>query len=136
MKKNIILDTGCITLQIAKNPPKKITILFDNIEKDIYSAFVVTPVITEVYKHLCVEKGKQFASSSIISLLDRYSLQLVDQDLSLLLRAGDLKCSYRTKLSYIDCFVLAAGLLYKWEIHTTEKSFPNIPHLKVVSYQF
>ena len=136
MPKQITLDTGCITLLLGKNPPKQINNLFDSIINGKNTAHIITPVISEVFKHLCVKKGKDFASSSLISMIDRYPIVLIDQDLSLLFKAGDLKCQYRTQLSYIDCFVLAAGLLYKWEVHTTEKNLPDIPHLKVINYHF
>ncbi|MHA1857587.1 MAG: PIN domain-containing protein, partial [Promethearchaeota archaeon] len=107
MPKQIILDTGCITLLLGKKPPKQILNLFENIENGKNTAYIITPVISEVYKHLCIRKGKEFASSSLISVMDRYPIVLIDQDISLLFKAGELKCRYRTKLSYIDCFVVA-----------------------------
>jgi len=134
--KQITLDTGCISLLFGKNPPKQINNLFDSIQNGKTTAHIITPVISEVFKHLCVRKGKEFASSSLISMIDRYPIFLIDQDLSLLFKAGDLKYRYRTQLSYIDCLVVAAGLLYQWEVHTTEKNLSTIPHLKVIDYQF
>jgi predicted nucleic acid-binding protein len=134
--KEIILDIGPITLMLTKDSPKRIKDLFTKIKSKLINAYVVRPVLIEVYKHLCIANGKNFAQSGIIEIMDDYPLKMVEIDKSLIIKAGSLKCSYRTKLSYIDCIVIAFGLLNKLEIHTTEKNFPNIPKLKITPYHF
>lgn len=136
MVKTISLDTGPISLLFSKNHSKNVTLLFESIEKNQIQAFVIAPVLSEVYKHLCIANGKDFANSSIVSLLKKYPIQVVSLNQSLILKAGELKCRFRTKLSYIDCFVLALALLQKYELHTTEKNLPTIDHLKIVCYSF
>lgn len=136
MIKEILLDTGPITLLLMKDSPKKIEDLFTKIKSKSINAYVVRPVLIEVYKHLCIANGKNFAQSGVIKIIDDYPLKLVEIDKSLIIKAGSLKCSYRTKLSYIDCVVIAYGLLNKLEMHTTEKNLPDIPKLKTFFYHF
>ena len=136
MLKEITLDTGPITLLLMKDSPKKIKDIFTKIKSKSIGTYVVQPVLIEVYKHLCIAKGKNFAQSSIIKIMDEYPLKIVEIDKSLIIKAGSLKCSYRTKLSYTDCVVIAFGLLNKLEIHTTEKKLPEIPKLRIILYHF
>ena len=136
MVKSISLDTGPISLYFTYDHPSRIDSLFDSIKTKQIKAIVVAPVLSEVYKHLCVANGKDFANSSIVTLLQSFPIQVVSLNQSLILKAGELKCQYRTKLSYIDCFVVALALLQKIELHTTEKSLPSISHLKTISYKF
>ena len=136
MLKEITLDPGPITLLLMNDSPKKIKNIFTKIKNKSISAYVAQPVLIEVYKHLCIAKGKNFAQSGIIKIMDEYPLKIVEMDKSLIIKAGSLKCSYRTKLSYTDCVVIAFGLLNKLEIHTTEKNIPEIPKLKLILYHF
>ena len=136
MLKEITLDPGPITLLLMNDSPKKIKNIFTKIKNKSISAYVAQPVLIEVYKHLCIAKGKNFAQSGIIKIMDEYPLKIVEMDKSLIIKAGSLKCSYRTKLSYTDCVVIAFGLLNKLEIHTTEKNLPEIPKLKLILYHF
>ena len=136
MKKKCILDTGPITLYYAKNPPSKISELFKKVRTHEIHGLVPTPVITEVFKHLCVANGKESAKTAIINLYETLELQIVTLDQSLIFKAGQLKCRYPSKLSYIDCFGIALALLNKCEFHTTEKELPKIYSLKEISYSF
>ena len=136
MITKINLDTGLITLFLMENPPEKVVKLFTNIKSEKIKAFIVPPILTEVYKHLCVANGKIFAQNGVIIILERYPIILVEMTKSLIIKAGELKYQYRNELSYVDCFLLACGMLNKLEIHTTEKEFPSIPNLKIVKYQF
>jgi predicted nucleic acid-binding protein len=134
--KSVSLDTGPISLYFTKNHSKNIDLLFNSIKRKQTNAFIIAPVLSEVFKHLCVANGKDFANSAIISLLKSFPIQVVSLNQSLILKAGELKCQFRKDLSYIDCFVIALALLQKYEIHTTEKSLPSISHLKIVTYSF
>ena len=98
--------------------------------------FVVTPVLSEVFKHLCVKRGKYYSEKTILTFLDRYPIRVELPNKDLAIKAGELKCSYRVKLSYTDCFVLALALIRKYEVHTTEKNFPSLQNLKIVKYKF
>ena len=136
MVRSISLDTGPISLFFTKNHSKSIDLLFESIKKKQIKSFVIAPVLTEVYKHLCVANGKEFANSALVSLLRLFPIEVVPLNQSLVLKAGELKCRFRKKLSYIDCFVIALGLIQKCEVHTTEKSLPSISNLKIISYKF
>lgn len=136
MKKKYVLDTGPITLYYAKNPPSEIRELFQKIRSHQIHGLVPTPVISEVYKHLCVANGKESAKIAVINLYNILELRIETLNQSLLIKAGQIKCRYPSKLSYIDCFGIALALLNKCEFHTTEKDLPNIYSLKVISYSF
>ena len=136
MKQQICLDTGPIYLNFSKVPPEKIITLFDDIKNKKLEAFIVSPVLTEVFKHLCTNNGKDFAQSCINNLYERYPITIVNINKSLTMKAGSLKCQYRTKLSYVDCFVIALGLIEGIPIHTTEKDLPEIYKLKTITYSY
>ena len=72
MVKEILLDTGVITLYFLKDTPEKIQQLFDQIKNRQVIASTISPILTETYKHLTMKKGKSFAQNSINSLLERF----------------------------------------------------------------
>ena len=136
MAKQICLDTGPITLFLMENAPENINVLFNDIKSEKITAHVMPPILTEVYKHLCSARGKFYAQNGLSIILEKYPIQLTEINKSLIIKAGELKCQYRNELSYVDCFLLAFGLLNKVEIHSTEKNFPRIQNLKIIKYKF
>ena len=136
MTKGICLDTGLLTLFYSKNPPNTIIELMNQIKQKKIRAYIVWPVLIEVYKHLCILKGKTYAESTITSLINNYPVSVINLDISLILKAGALKCQHRTTLSYNDCIIIAYSLNKKLVLHTTEKDLPKIPNLTIKKYQF
>ena len=136
MTNDVCLDSGVITLFYSKTPPNKISELMKDIKNKKIKAFIVWPIIIEVFKHLCILKGKVHAENTITSFINSYPVNLVDLDESLILKAGALKCQFQTKLSYNDCMVVAYSLNKKFTLHTTEKDLPKIPNLSVKEYKF
>ena len=136
MTRGICLDTGLLTLFYSKNPPHKIIELMDQIKQKKIRTYIVWPVLIEVYKHLCILRGKNYAESTITSLINNYPVNIINLDISLILKAGALKCQHRTTLSYNDCIIIAYSLNKKLVLHSTEKDLPKIPNLSIVKYQF
>ena len=136
MTSRICLDTGPITLHFTKDEPKEITNLMNNIKQQKTEAYVISPILVEVFKHLCIAKGTSFAESSISSLHKNYPLIFVSLSNDIILKAGGLKCQYRRILSYFDCLVIAYTLNERLVLHTTEKDLPSIQNLKVKKYQY
>lgn len=136
MTLRICLDTGPITLHFTKDEPKEISTLMNDIKHQKTEAFVILPILVEVFKHLCIAKGKLFAESSISALQKNYPLILVSLTNDTILKAGGLKCQYRRILSYFDCLVIAYALNERLVLHTTEKELPSIQNLKVKKYQY
>ncbi|MHA2247728.1 MAG: PIN domain-containing protein [Candidatus Hodarchaeales archaeon] len=136
MTSRICLDTGPITLHFTKDEPKEISILMNDIKQQKTEAYVILPILVEVFKHLCIAKGKLFAESSISSLQKNYPLILVSLSNDIILKAGGLKCQYRRILSYFDCLVIAYALNERLVLHTTEKDLPSIQNLRVKKYQY
>lgn len=132
----ICLDTGPITLHFTKDEPKDISKLMKDIKQQKTEAHIISPILVEVFKHLCIAKGKSFAESSIGTLQRNYPLKIVDLTNDIILKAGGLKCQYRRTLSYFDCLVIAYALNERLVLHTTEKKLPSILNLKVKKYQF
>ena len=136
MVSKICLDTGPITLHFTKDEPKEITTLKNDIKQKKTEAYVISPILVEVFKHLCIAKGKSFAESSISVLQKNYPLIFVSLTNDTILKAGGLKCQYRRILSYFDCLVIAYALNEKLVLHTTEKDLPSIQNLRVKKYQY
>jgi predicted nucleic acid-binding protein len=136
MTLRICLDTGPITLHFTKDEPKEISILMNDIKHQKTEAYVISPILVEVFKHLCIAKGKLFAESSISALQKNYPLIFVSLTNDIILKAGGLKCQYRRILSYFDCLVIAYALNERLVLHTTEKELPSIQNLRVKKYQY
>ena len=137
----ICLDTGVLGIYLSTNPGKKIQTLIQNIRKGLTKAFVLKPVLFEVFYNLCKIEGKEIASIKIANLRSQIPFNLVDLDDSLILKAGILKCQHRTSLSYIDCMSIAFCLNTNTTFHTTEKMIKKIPNntlnqLKIEKYSF
>ena len=141
MKNGICLDTGVIGLILAKNKSQKIKTLISNIKSGKNIAYIVRPVLIEVFYQICKIEGKEQATLKLTSFQHTFPVKHVDLDDSLVIKAGILKCQHRTTLSYIDCIAIALALNKKIEFHTTEKLLVNISqntlqHLKIKTYSF
>ena len=136
MVQTVYLDTGIITLFYTKSPPQDVTNLMQEIKLRKVTAYINWLTLVEVFKNLCIAKGKSFAESSIVSFLNTYPIKLLEANQSVIIKAGILKCQYRRELSYIDCLIIAHSLNQKLTLHTTEKDLPNIPNLLIKNYKF
>ena len=108
----------------------------DNVKKDSANTYIAKVILIEVYKHICVLKGTSYAESILQSFFRTYNVKLTDLTNELIVKAGKLKCQYRTKLSYNDCIAIAISLQKGAIFHTTEKHLPAIPHLRAKTYKF
>ena len=154
--KQICLDAGIFSIffeDTSRDRPKVLE-LFNNFRekggkggeggkeiggKERIEGHVINPVISEVYYQLCVLKGKDYATSKLVSLLNIYPIKLISPGLNDLILAGQIKCSDRKRLSYIDCLSIAYSLNANISFHTTEKLVKNIPvktleRLKLTTY--
>ena len=137
MGKQICLDTGVITLLYSRDTPQSISNLFKNIRETKVEAYILSPIISEAFYHICKLDGKVAAETKIASFLNSYPIKLVNLNQSLIIKAGLLKCQYAKVLSYNDCFAIAYALNRKFTFHTTEKGFKEIlPDLKLKTYNF
>jgi predicted nucleic acid-binding protein len=136
MQERACLDAGVIYLYYRKNAPEKVDILINKIKNQTIIAYIPKTTLIEVYKHLCVSDGKNFATSCVSSFQHNVIAQYISLTSELILIAGQLKCQYRLKLSYNDCIALAIALQKKAKFHTTEKNLPKIENLQIVKYDF
>jgi len=136
MQERACLDAGVIYLYYRKNAPEKVNILINKIKNQNILAYVPKTTLVEVYKHLCVTEGKNFATSCISSFQHNITAHYISLTSELILMAGQLKCQYRLKLSYNDCIALAISLQKKAKFHTTEKNLPKIKNLQIIKYDF
>lgn len=137
MKNKVCLDTGIITLACSENVPKSISALINDIREGTIEAYILSPIIVEIFYHICKLKGKEFAECSIVSFLNTYPIKLVNLNRSLIIKAGILKCQHRKLLSYNDCYAIAYALNRNMTFHTTEKELKEIlPNLKVKKHKF
>jgi predicted nucleic acid-binding protein len=136
MRRRVCLDTGPVQLHYLKDSPTKVEDLFQDIKNDRFDAIVPETILVEVFKHLCVSGGKDYASDVINLIYNEIVLQIIPLTRPVVLAAGKLKCQYRDSLSYNDTIVIATAVQERAEIHTTEKEWPEIPKLEVVKYKF
>ncbi|HME55142.1 MAG TPA: PIN domain-containing protein [Candidatus Lokiarchaeia archaeon] len=136
MRRRVCLDTGPLQLYYLKDCPNKVESLFQDIKNETIDAIVPEAILIEVFKHLCVSGGKDYASDVINSIYNEITVQIVPLTRTVVLAAGRLKCQYRDVLSYNDAIVIATALHERAEVHTTEKEWPKIPKLEVMKYKF
>ena len=130
------LDAGVLSLFFMQNTPDEINLLLERIKTNPSNTFIAKEILVEVFKHLCMLKGYQFAESVLQSFYRAFNVNFVDLSHELIVKAGKLKCQHRIKLSYNDCIAIAISLQNGAIFHTPEKNLPKIPHLKVKSYSF
>ncbi|UYP48574.1 hypothetical protein NEF87_004859 [Candidatus Lokiarchaeum ossiferum] len=130
------LDAGVLSLYFLQNTPKEFSLLMELIKTNPANTFIAKEILLEVFKHLCVLKGHNYAESVLQSFYRAFDINFVDLSHELIVQAGRLKCQHRAKLSYNDCIAIAIALQKKATFHTTEKILPKIPHLHVKSYLF
>lgn len=130
------MDSGPVTLFLLEEPPNKIKNLFDSIKVKKIVPCIVPEVLVEIFKHLCVARGRYFAEKTLTSLIHTYNFEIVSILPSIIIKSGELKCRFRDKLSYVDCIAIAYSINNRLEFHTTEKELPPITNLKVVKYDF
>ncbi len=136
MQEHACLDAGPIYLYYRKNPPEKVNILMNKIKKQKIIAYVPSVILIEVFKHICVTEDKDFATSCITSFQHKIKANHVLLGSELIFMSGQLKCQYRTELSYNDCIAIAVAIQNKAKLHTTEKNLPKIKNLQVIKYDF
>jgi predicted nucleic acid-binding protein len=137
MGKVSCLDTGVITLLYSQKPPDSIRILFKQIKNNKIVAHVISPIISEVFFHICNLNGKVSAENIVANFLNTYPIKLVNLNQSLIIKAGILKCQHYNILSYNDCFIISYCLNKKCILHTTEKHLKeNILSLRLKLYTF
>ncbi len=141
MKTKAYLDTGILTLFLASDCPQKINELMGKVKDGTMEGHVLAQVLVEVFFHVCKLDGIEDAKVALNSLREQYPLKIAEQDTSLVVSAGILKCQHKDTLSYTDCMSIAYCLNNKCIFHTTEKNIKKIPantlqKLNVVKYSF
>lgn len=143
MTREVCLDAGFFSIFFSDKAKDKNAVLslLNDIKLKKKKAFVLKPVLSEVFYHLCLQKGKDYATSRIVSFLEIYPISQVSLNLDLVIRTGQIKCQDRKRLSYIDCMSIGFCLLNKCEFHTTEKQIKSIPlpilkKIKTITYKW
>jgi PIN domain nuclease of toxin-antitoxin system len=100
-------------------------------------AYVVYPILVEIYYQICRLSRQDAAEAHVASFLHNYPVRLVNLNKSLIFKAGKMKCQHSNILSYFDCLAIAFSLNKKITLHTTEKNVGEIfPDLKLEEYFF
>ena len=136
MGKNICLDAGIITLHYTRDDLSRISTLMMQIQQKKIIASTINPILVESYNHLCKANGVIQTEETLASFLNQYPIDIVPISTDLIFKAGQLKCQYRSILSYNDCLIIALSLNQKLILHTTEKNLPKIPNLKIKTFTF
>ncbi|WP_457556995.1 hypothetical protein [Candidatus Harpocratesius sp.] len=70
-KSSVCLDTGIIVLLTGKEQNEKMIQLFNSIQKNEKTAFVMKTTILEVINHIfCILQGKSLSLSRVAELLE------------------------------------------------------------------
>ncbi len=133
------IDSGVLVHIFDDKSSQDISRLLKEIKDGTTSASILSPILCEVYFHLCRAKGREYASTKIVAMLDLFPLEIIHVNTPLIIKAGQLKCQNQKLLSYNDCLSIAYCMLNKVPFHTTEKKLKEMPNgvqqqLKVVKY--
>ncbi len=137
--KKVCIDTGVFDIYFSTHRTGQVKALMDDVKNGNVLAYVVKPVLSEIYFHLCRLSGASEAAIQLANLLDSYPIDLIDTNRELLFSAGKLRCQHASTLSYIDCISITFCLSSGASFHTTEKVIKQIPQntlarLRVVKY--
>jgi predicted nucleic acid-binding protein len=137
--KKVCIDAGVLGLYLSENRTPQIKMLLNDVKNRLIQAYIVNPVLSEVFYHQCKKRGALETTIQLRNLLDNYPIELVELDRDLLFSAGKLRCQHQSILSYIDCMSIAYCLQSGAVFHTTEKKIKQIPQntlarLHVVTY--
>lgn len=136
MDRKIFLDTGVITLFFAKDFPPAIARLKTQLAAGEVNGFTISPLLVEVFFQLCKLRGKDFARTCLRRVEDELLITRIEISRIIEGQAGELKCVYRTKLSYNDCIAIVCALQENIPLYTTEKAFPTIEKLRIQKFEF
>jgi PIN domain nuclease of toxin-antitoxin system len=138
MMPKACLDTGVITLFYSTPLLPQISQLKDDIFSGRIDVYVVSPVLVEAFAQLCkLQGGIDYAERVIIEFLSKYPVKLVSLNQALIIKAGQLKCKHRNKLSLTDCIAIGFAINKKMQFHTTEKELDKLfPKLPIFKYTF
>jgi predicted nucleic acid-binding protein len=142
MPKNCF-DTGALSIYFGRNIPdrSKILSILKSIKQGENEVHVLSPVIAELFYHLCKIEGKAAARTKILSFKALFPIHTIELTEDILFRAAELKCQHRNILSYVDCFSLAYCLLKNIAFHTTEKKLRELPNfiserIQIIAYKW
>ena len=128
MKKKVILDTGVITILVAKKSRDEIKKLLNQLsnEGDL-QGYVTKPILLEVAKHLSLVYKKEEVTSIIFSFLRTLKIIVIDPDINTYIRAGRLQYNNITILSACDSLTitLARNKEEKYTLYTTDSKMIN-----------
>ena len=132
MTIHAILDTGVIMqiLKIRRQP--KIETLSRNLLNKTTRGFVTKAIILEVARHLTEGKGKQIVFPQILSLIEKYNIQIYENTITDNINAGIVQYQTKTILSACDSLITIIAAKERWNVFTTDKKLiDNTPvHLK------
>ena len=86
-------DTGCFGIFYGTDIPskQKITSILNKTCTKEYEVYVLKPVLSEVFYHLCLFNGIEYARMKILSLTHIYPLIQVTLNDDLITKTGELK---------------------------------------------
>jgi predicted nucleic acid-binding protein len=137
--RKVCLDTGVLDIYFSSHLTEPVKMLMDDVRTGNLSAFIVMPVLSEIFFHLCRQNGASEAATQLTNFLNIFPIELVEPGRELLFSAGKIRCQHASTLSYIDCMSIAFCLSSGAEFHTIEKAIKQIPQntlarLHVVTY--
>lgn len=140
MEKGVV-DTGVLSIFFSRDCTLPVRELMNQVKNRTIQLLVMKEVLVELIRHLIDLHGRDAANTMVTSFLVEYPVRLVDLDMTLISKAGQLKSQYPAILSYIDCISIALALTMNIPFHTTEKSLKRLggrlmSHLKPKTYIF
>ena len=130
-EKNIILDTGAISLFFAGGKVgEQVKPYFDSVARKKSTGWIHETTLTEFEYKACQVLGLNVARHRV-RLLINSNWQIVSGAGIIAQQAAELKCKFPRQLSLADCYVCALGLMKKGLILTTDARLQLIKPLKV-----
>ena len=119
--KEILLDTGVLTLFHTKPRPVMIKALIQDLLNKKSQAYITKCVILETAKNLTTMFGKESVNPLIISTLSKFDIQVLELPNQFYMEAGKLQYSLRRVLSACDALQLIVAKNLKYTFHTTDE---------------
>lgn len=133
MKTRLVVDTGPMLLYFAGNSEAKE--VFSKIMSGKTEGYTCETNVAELYYKTCERLGRETAAIRQASIRNS-GLSIIPLDQRLTILAGDLKCRYKSVLSLVDAFLLAAAKMLRATVVTTDSSLKDLSIVDVELIRF
>lgn len=126
--RTFVLDSSVLILYIAGD--NRVETLVNKISDGMVEGYMIEPSISEIYSKLN-EKFGIGEANKVLDAIRNSRIKVIDVDYELMKKAGELKSTYKGKLSMIAAYMAALAKNLNAVLVTSDESITKIDGVKV-----